>query len=324
MPTFAGAYGAYFVVPRWTRIDFSALMNSALLCESLGFDSVWLCDHLISGVANEIFECWTTLSALAAVTKRVRLGTLVLCNTFRYPAIVAKMAATLDIISGGRLDFGYGAGYTRENLQYGLPVVESAAQRIRMMEEGLEVIRRMWTMEKPSYRGAYYEIKEAVCEPKPIQKPHPPIWIGGGGEKLLLRAVARYGDGWNWLGSLATMGWKMDALRKHCEQIGRRYEDIAKSWDTQLLIGRTEDELKGKLRRIEAVNPGYRLEGWGEPGDGIEAFKSGNLYGTPEEVAARIWQYVDIGVSLLTIWFLDYPSTDDIELFAEKVMPSFS
>lgn len=324
MPTFAGAYGAYFVVPRWTRIGYSSLERTTLLCESLGFDSIWLCDHVISGVADEIFECWTTLSALAAVTKRMRLGTLVLCNTFRHPAMMAKMAATLDVISGGRLDFGYGAGYTRENIHYGLPVVESAAQRIHMMEEGLEVISRMWAEKRPSYKGRYYEVKDAVCDPKPIQKPHPPVWIGGGGEKLLLRAVAKYADGWNWLGSVATMARKMEALRKLCEETGRRYEGIAKSLDTQLLIGKTQDELKEKLRKIEALNPGYALKGWGEPGEGVEAFGKGNLYGSPEEVSARIWEYADTGVGLLTLWFLDYPSTDDMELFAEKVMPLFS
>jgi len=323
MPTFAGAHGTHFDVPCWEGIDYPHLKESVQLCERLGFDSVWLCDHVISGVRREIFECWTTLSALASATERIRLGTLVLCNAFRYPAMLAKMAATLDVISRGRLDFGYGAGYVRENVAYGLPVVESAAERIHMMEEGLEVIRRMWTEARPSFKGKYYEVYEAVCEPKPLQKPHPPIWIGGGGEKLLLRAVARYADGWNWGGSIGGMGRKIEALRRHCEKMGRSFDEVAKSWDGHVLIAKDQDRLRAILRKIEALNPNYAFKTWDE-GQGLEAFKATNLYGTPEEVVERIWGYADIGVGLFTIWFLDYPSREGIELFAERVMPLFS
>lgn len=323
MPTFAGVGNRHFDVPLWERIDYGRLRGDAQLCERFGFDSLWICDHLVMGVSNEIYECWTMLSALASVTERIRLGTLVLCNTFRHPSLLAKMAATLDVISGGRLDFGYGAGYVRENLAYGLPVVESASERIRMMEEGLEVVRRMWTEEKPSFKGRYYEIRDAVCEPKPVQRPHPPIWIGGGGEKLLLRAVARYANGWNWGGSVATMSRKIESLGRHCEKAGRRHDEIAKSWDGHVLIAGDEDGLKGMLRRIEVLNPGYAFKTWGE-GQGLDAFKATNLYGTPEGIIERIQDYVDVGVSLFTIWFLDYPSTEGMRLFADEVMPAFS
>jgi len=321
-PTFAGAYNTHSDVPCWEKIDYPSLKETVLLCERLGFDSVWLCDHVISGVNKEILECWTVLSALASATEKIRLGTLVLCNTFRYPAMLAKMSATFDVVSGGRLEFGYGAGYIKENVSYGLPVVESAAQRIHMMEEGLEIIKRMWTEEKPSFKGRFYEVREALCEPKPLQKPHPPIWIGGGGEKLLLKAVAKYANGWNWGGSVETMVRKMEALRMHCRKTSRQFDEIAKSWDGHVLIAKDHYGLKAILRRVETLNSNYVFKTWGED-RALEAFKATNLYGTPEEVVERIWRYVDIGINLFTVWFLDYPSEEGIKLFAEKVMPLF-
>ena len=151
---------------------FNQVREVVLECERLGYHSVWLDDHLMFG-KRPILESWTTLSALSSITKKIKLGTMVLCNSFRKPALLAKMAATLDVISNGRLEFGIGAGTQKdEHIAYGIPF-SNPSVRIDRMKEAVEIIKTMWTQEKASYEGKYYRIKEAVCEPKPMQKPHP-------------------------------------------------------------------------------------------------------------------------------------------------------
>jgi len=181
------------------NVDFNTVKNVTQECERLGFDSVWLFDHLMAFGSPEdnVLECWTTLSALSAATRRIRLGTLVLCNSFRHPSVLAKMAATLDYISDGRLDFGIGAGWFRPEYEaYGIPFPK-ASLRISQLAESLEIIKRMWTAEKATYQGKYYGVKDAVCNPKPVQKPHPPVWVGVMiGKRRMFDIIARYADGW--------------------------------------------------------------------------------------------------------------------------------
>jgi len=308
-PILAGA-GVSYEAP-----DFLFLKEAVLKAEELGFDSLWVADHLILGWRGAILECWTTLSALASLTKRMRLGTLVLCPSHRHPALVAKMAATLDVISGGRLDLGYGAGWHKDEQEsYGLEWFESPKVRIERMEEAIEIAKLMWSQEKPSFKGKYYRIEEAVCEPKPIQKPHPPIWIGGGGERLLLRAVARYADGWNITPVSADVyARKLEALEKHCRDLGRSFQDIEKSLETRIIVAKDE----GEAIRM-ATKGGYFI---GK--SPIEELKRTFIIGDPSICIRRIEEYVNLGVSHIMLWFLDIPSMDGIRLFAKEVMPSF-
>jgi F420-dependent oxidoreductase-like protein len=196
-------------------------------------EHAWLFDHFmpINGdTGGPCLEGWTLLSAFAALTRRVRVGLMVTGNTYRHPAVLANIGATADIISGGRLDFGIGAGWNEtEHSAYGIPLY-MPGERIRRLGEACEVIKRMWTETAPTFEGRYYQIKDAYCEPKPVQKPTPPFVIGGGGEKLTLRVVAQYADVWNFVGGdIDNFKHKSAILDEHCAAIGRDPRTIERS-----------------------------------------------------------------------------------------------
>jgi len=197
------------------------------------FEHAWDFDHFMPLGADPTGPClegWTLLAALAAQTTRIRVGVMVTGNTYRHPAVLANMGATVDIISGGRLDFGLGAGWNElEHSAYGIPLY-APGERIRRLGEACEVIRRMWTEEAPDYAGQFYQLKGARCEPKPIQHPYPPFVIGGGGEKLTLRVTAEYADIWNFAGGpVETFTHKSAVLDEHCRAIGRDPASITRS-----------------------------------------------------------------------------------------------
>ena len=292
--------------------DYAALRRVWLEAERLGFHSGWLFDHLfeLPGAGPSLepcLECWTSLSALAAETKKLRLGVTVLCATYRNPALLAKMASTLDVISNGRLEFGIGAGWAGvEHEAYGFPF-DKPAIRIGRLRESVKIIRSMWTEEKTSFHGKYYDIEGAVNNPKPIQKPHPPIWIGGGGEGLTLKAIAELADGCNFIGlSTAEYSHKLDVLGEHCAKIGRNVNDIQKSWQGRILIARDEDELKEMKVKMGEVDEEH------------------NIVGTPDRCVEKIREYTDLGVSCFMLVFPG--ATRDprpLQLFSERVMPEF-
>ncbi len=201
-------------------------------------EHAWLFDHFMPLGADPTGPClegWTLLAALAAQTKRLRVGIMVTGNTYRHPAVLANMGATVDIISGGRLDFGIGAGWNElEHSAYGIPLY-APGERIRRMGEACEVIKRMWTETAPDFDGQYYQLRGARCEPKPIHKPSPPFVIGGSGEQLTLRMVAKYADIWNFVGgSTETFRHKNEVLNNHCAAIGRDPAAIERS--VQVLV----------------------------------------------------------------------------------------
>jgi F420-dependent oxidoreductase-like protein len=202
------------------------------------FEHAWVFDHFIPLGADSTVAClegWTLLAALAARTERLRVGVMVTGNTYRHPAVLANMAATIDIISHGRLDFGIGASWNeQEHQMYGIPLY-APGERIRRLGEACEVIKRLWTETAANFDGKYYQLKNAYCEPKPAQKPYPPIVIGGGGEKLTLRMVAEYADIWNLPGGPIDMfQHKSAVLDEHCAAIGRDPSSIERS--VQLFI----------------------------------------------------------------------------------------
>jgi alkanesulfonate monooxygenase SsuD/methylene tetrahydromethanopterin reductase-like flavin-dependent oxidoreductase (luciferase family) len=259
-----------------------------------------------------ILECWTTLSALSSVTEKIRLGTMVTCNSFRNPSLLGKMGATLDNISGGRLEFGIGAGVQKkEHIAYGFPF-PSSKTRIERLKESVEIIKKMWTEEKANYNGKYYTIRDAVCEPKPLQKPHPPITIGGGGEKVMLAVTAQYADRYDWgyLPSLEQYKHKLKVLKKHCETVGRNIQEIEKSrWLAgQIFIG--EDRKKLEERVLQ----------WVPKGVSLEDFKQTNLIGTPDDCLKQIQQYTNLGVTHFMLFFGDFPELRGLKLFAEEVV----
>lgn len=301
--------------------SFSEILSEVRDCERLGYHSIWLSDHLIGmyrSPDSNRFENWTTLSALAGATSRIRLGQLVLCNPFRHPPLLAKMAATLDTISGGRLELGIGAGWHEPEFQaYGYPF-ESPAARVRRLSEAVQIIKKMWTESNPRFRGRYYSIQDAYCSPKPIQKPHPPLMIGGGGEQLMLKVVARYADVCNfspWMGRPQHYQHKLDILERHCRRVGRDPEEIRRSWASYVLINKDAEEAEEAIKRFverratRSNLPPHRLR---PP-----------ISGTPADCVKQIQGYVDIGVSLFILRFMGSDPANEIRTFAEEVAPVF-
>ena len=294
---------------------FERVRNVVLECERLGFDSVWLDDHLMFG--NYAFlECWTTLSALSSITEKIRLGTMVLCTSFRNPALLAKMVATLDLISNGRLEFGIGAGVQKdEHEAYGIPFPKPR-DRIGRMKEAVEIIKKMWTDEKANYQGKYYTVNEAVCEPKPLQKPHPPITIGGGGEKLTLKVAAQHADrcDWGYVPSLELYKHKLEILENHCNDVDRDFREIEKScWlGGQIFIGQNRKEIDEKVLQWKPKNVSF------------EDFKKSSFIATPDECRQKIRQYAGMGVTFFMLFFGDLPDLSGLRLFVDKVVKTLN
>ena len=292
-------------------------LETAQLAEQLGYDSIWLYDHFhnVPAPAHEtVFECWTTMAAIAAATSRIRLGQMVSCTSYRPPALTAKITATIDVISGGRLDWGVGAGwYDGEYRAYGYEFPE-AKVRIGMLREAVEVVKAMWSEPDASYEGRYYKLAGAQCDPKPLQQPHPPIWIGGGGEQLTLRVVARLADKANFGGKPEEFAHKRDVLRGHCKDVGRDPDEIELTTCMEVCVRATDAEM---LADVEAGRAGSK---WGEP---YESWRDNNFVGTPEQVAEKLKTYIDLGCTYFVPWTADYPDHATLKLFAEKVIPEF-
>jgi F420-dependent oxidoreductase-like protein len=290
--------------------------DTAILAEGLGYESIWVYDHFhkVPRPAHEtVFECWTTMAALAEATTTIRLGQMVSCTSYRPPTLTAKITASIDVISGGRLDWGVGAGwYEHEYQAYGYEF-PAPKVRIGMLREAVEVVKAMWSDPDASYDGRYYKVAGAQCDPKPVQDPHPPIWIGGGGEQLTLRVVARLADKANFGGKPEEWAHKRDVLFGHCKDVGRDADEIELTWSPTVCIRDDEAEIKALLESGKVSN-------WGEPYD---SWKSGNLVGTPEEVAEKIRTYVDLGCTYFVPWCGDYPDDTTLRAFADQVMPEF-
>jgi F420-dependent oxidoreductase-like protein len=286
-------------------------VSIAQRAEELGYDSIWVYDHFhnVPRPAHEaVFECWTTIAAISQRTSRIRLGQMVGCNSYRNPALLAKITSTVDVISGGRLDWGIGAGwYENEYRAYGYEFPKPK-DRIGMLRESVEIVRSMWTEAETTYRGQYYETVRANCDPKPLQQPHPPIWIGGGGEQLTLRVVAQHADCSNFGGNPEQWAHKRDVLRDHCAAVGRDPDEIRMTWSPEVFIRETEAEVEAAGSRSL----------WGEPAD---SWRAGNLVGTPEQVAEKIRSYAALGCRGIVPWCADYPDTTSMELLATKVIP---
>ena len=279
----------------------------AVLAEELGFDSLWVYDHFhnVPRPAHEaVFECWTTMAAISQRTSRIRLGQMVGCNSYRNPSVLAKITSTVDVISGGRLEWGIGAGwYENEYKGYGFDF-PAPKVRIGMLKECVEIVKAMWTQEETSYDGKYYKLERAHCDPKPLQQPHPPILIGGGGEQLTLRVVARVGDRSNFGGTPEQFAHKCEVLKGHCKDVGRDYDAIEKTISGEIMIRETEDELRALGSKSL----------WGQD---FDAWRESSLVGTPDEIATKIQSYIDLGCTGFYPWTSDYPSTETIELFAQ-------
>lgn len=292
------------------RERFCEIQDIVLECEKLGYHCVWLDDHLMY---NDwpILECWTTLAALASLTSKIRLGTMVSCSAHRDPALLAKMGATVDVISDGRLELGIGAGIQeREHLAYGYGFPNLHA-RVERLAEVLEVIRLLWTDDKATFRGKYYSLKDAVCEPKPKQKPYPPITVGGSSQTIISKITALYADRFDWgfLPSFKAYEQKLQALEKQCEAVGRDFLDIERScWPSgQVLLAEDQRELNEKIVKCKPANIS------------LSEFKLTTMAGTPEQCIEQLQIYSGLGVTAFMLYFADFPDRAGLRLFAKTV-----
>jgi probable F420-dependent oxidoreductase len=317
--------------------SWDAIKRTAQTAEASGFDSVWVSDHLFldwgkyggRADAEGSFECWATLSALAAATRKVRLGSLTLCNDFRNPAILAKMAATLDLLSDGRLDLGLGAGwYEPEYAAAGISF-DRPATRIKRLRESAEIIARLLEGQVLTYDGTYYKTDGALCRPGPVQQPRPPIWIGGKGD-LLLDTVARVADGWNWswLGSLATYKDRVAAAERACENNDRNPATLRRSVGVYLLAGSDDSDTRRRFERLKDRTPAGVLQPANERAAvSWDDFRRDRVAGTVNEVIDRLAELADLGVEevIVSLGALPFQVADleDVELVGAEIASAF-
>ncbi|MFQ5477894.1 MAG: LLM class F420-dependent oxidoreductase [Candidatus Binatia bacterium] len=266
--------------------------------EDLGYDSLWLYDHFHTVPRAEVqptLECWTTMAALAEATSQIRLGQLVTCSLYRNPAYLAKISACVDVISGGRVDVGIGAGWKEEEFDaYGYQF-PSIRERLDRMADTARILKAMWTEERATVTGKHYSVENAINEPKPLQKPHPPIWIGTQGEKVGLRMVAELADGWNHNRGTEEFERKLAALRAHCENVGRDPSTVRVSAERTCAVFSDDAE---RLAYIERYWPGA-------PPERVSKFLDEQCVGTAEQVAEQLRFFVDHGAELIILWFQD-------------------
>ncbi len=287
---------------------YETLTRVAQTAEECGFTSVWLVDHFHPALApspEPLFECWTTTAALARDTRRVRIGQLVTANSFRHPALLAKMASTVDVLSHGRLTVGIGAGgFEPEYRAYGYDYPPDS-ERLRQLREAVQVLRAMWTQDEAVFEGTYYQVHGAINQPKGVQHPHIPLLIGGDGEHVTLKLVAHYADACNVSGDLTTIEHKFAVLKGHCEAARRDYTSIHRTAWTVCSLGETDEQAQTMLsERMKALFS--------------EDFLSSALIGSPETIRSRIAAYEAAGVQELAIHLVDVTHLESIRRFARE------
>jgi F420-dependent oxidoreductase-like protein len=284
------------------------LRTLAQRAERLGFDSFWVMDHFhqiqIVGEPQEpMLEGWITQAVVAGLTEKIKLGTLVTGIVYRHPSVLAKIGATLDVLSKGRLFMGIGAAWNVEEARaYGIPF-PPVGERMRRLEEAAQIIIKMWTEERASFNGKFYQLSDAYCNPKPIQKPRPPIMIGGSGERRTLKIVAKYGDACNIFGSVETLRHKLGVLREHCRSVGRDYNSILKTKLAHVVIDKDREKV---TEAIKGLSEDRRREY--------------AIYGTPEEVRKQIEAFRDVEIEYLIVNLEPDRELQALDLFASEVV----
>ena len=284
------------------------LRTLAQKAESLGFDSFWVMDHFhqiqnVGQPQEPMLEGWTTQAVVAGLTEKIKLGTLVTGIVYRHPSVLAKIGATLDVLSKGRLFMGIGAAWNVEEARaYGIPF-PPVGERMQRLEEAAQIITKMWTEERTSFTGKFYQLSDAYCNPKPIQKPHPPIMIGGSGERKTLKIVAKYADACNIFGSVETVRQKLGVLREHCHLVGKDYDSILKTKLGHVVIDKNKEIVTAAVK--------------GLPEDRRREYA---IYGTPEEVRKQIEAFRDVGIEYLIVNLEPDRELQALDLFASEVV----
>lgn len=297
--------------------QYEAMTRAARVADETAFDSIWVYDHFHTvpvPTDETTFEAWTITSGLVRDTQRIKVGQMVTCNGYRNPALLAKMSSTVDVMSHGRLICGLGAGWYEHEWRaygYGFPDVP---ERMAMFREACEIINRMWTEDRPIFKGKYYTIDGPINQPKSARKPHPEFWIGGGGEKVTLKLVARYADGCNMGGGNPdTIKHKVEVLQQHCETLGRDIKEIT---------------ISTSLEDIHLLKPGEdpdKAADWTKGRVSLEDYRKRYKILTADQIAERVQAISDAGANYVIVYLagLAY-DTDMINRFSEDVIPRFA
>ncbi len=322
-------FGAF--VPQGWRLDltgidqadhWSTMTGVASVIEKGGFESAWVYDHFhtVPSPTQEVtYEAWTLMAALAVATETVRLGQMCTCNTYRPPSYLAKVAASIDVISGGRLEMGIGAGwYEHEHDGYGYPFLKPS-ERIGMLREGVEIMRAMWTENVVDFEGEHYRLRGAICQPKPTQKPHIPLWIAGGGEQLTLNVAARYAQYTNFGEDLEIFIHKSGVLEGHCRDVGTDFDAIVRSSNFNVVCAETEKEVEEKISSVESHFSNLVSE--------ERAARQASLYrsasGTPEQIVEHLTGWRRAGLDYAIVYFPDTAyDGSSLDLFSREVIPA--
>ena len=305
-------------VPQGWRMDlngidinnqWSTIIDTAQKIENLNYESIWVYDHfhtVPTPTQDPTYECWTLMSALSQNTSRVRLGQMCTCNSYRNPAYLTKVASNIDVMSNGRLEYAIGAGwYDHEYKAFGYDY-PSAGVRLKMLEESLIIYKLMTTEEAPVFTGKYYSIDGAINQPKPLQKPYPPLWVCGGGEKVTLKLLAKYGDYGNWDVDVDGFKSKSEILQKHCEDVGRNYSEIGRTLHTNVLIANNSKDLDSKISKLSSYTSIPKDIYYEKP-----------LIGLKNEVFETINAYKNEGCSYLIAYIPDIVWGDTVDILSE-------
>jgi len=299
--------------------SFEDLLKVWIAAEELGYESAWLYDHFyaLGDKSQPCLEAWTTLAALAAKTKRLKLGTMVTCANYRQPSLLAKMAATIDLLSHGRLILGMGAGwYEEEYRAYGYDFPDQSI-RMKQLKEALIIIQKLWTEDNATFKGNFYTIQNAISLPKPMQKPRPRILVGiSSGRKTLPFLAVRYADGLNATSSsLAEVEAVIQSALGYCEKLGRRKSELIISWQGFLVIGETDLEVET-----------YLVKGARRRGQSVSDFRKtildrGFILGPPDVCVKQLRKFKDLGVNSFFLGFTADTEIRPLETFRDRVMP---
>jgi F420-dependent oxidoreductase-like protein len=322
-------------IPQGWRFDLVGLapadhwrtmLDLARTAESGPFESLWVFDHFhTTPVPSDeaTHEAWTLMAAFAAATERIRLGQMCTCMGYRNPAYLAKVAATADVISGGRVEMGIGAGWYEHEWRaygYGFP---TAGERIRQLDEGVQIMRQLWAEGTASFSGKHYQVDGAICRPLPLQEGGIPLWIAGGGERKTLRIAAQYAAYTNFDGSPEGFTHKSEVLAEHCREVGRDYGEIVRSANYNIVIGETEKDVQDRLAwlrsHLEPLLPADEFRR--TYGNYVDS----PMTGTPEQIAERLAAMGKLGMDYAIFYFPEAAyDRSGIELFAKQVAPALA
>ncbi len=288
------------------------------------WDSLWVYDHFhtVPDPSDQAtHEAWSLMAAFAASTSRVRLGQMCTCMGYRNPAYLAKVAATVDVVSGGRVEMGIGAGWYDHEWRaygYGFP---TAGERIGALDEGVQIMRQLWSTGTAKLDGRHYQVDGAICQPLPLQENGIPVWVAGGGEKKTLRVAAQYASYTNFDGEPEGFARKSQILAEHCSQVGTDFSAITRSASYNVVIGRDDAQVQQRLQWIRehyaALLPADKVD------EVVESFRSGPAVGTPEQIVATLRRMRDLGMTYAICYFVDAAyDRSSLELFETEVIPA--